>query len=53
MHERAARRVILAQAIEAGDAQGRLLGQGERDQIDAQARDAALPGGTTEPAIAP
>lgn len=53
MHERAARRVILAQAIEAGDGQGRLLGQGERDQIDAQARDAALPGGATEPVIAP
>lgn len=53
MHERAARRVILAHAIEAGDAQGRLLGQGERDQIDAQAREAALPGGATEPVIAP
>lgn len=53
MHERAARRVILAHAIEAGDGQGRLLGQGERDQIDAQAREAALPGGATEPVIAP
>ena len=53
MHERAARRVILAHAIEAGDGQGRLLGQGERDQIDAQARDAALPGGATEPVMAP
>ncbi|MHB1124690.1 MAG: DUF3482 domain-containing protein [Ramlibacter sp.] len=53
MHERAARRVILAHAIEAGDTQGRLLGQGARDQIDAQARDAALPGGATEPVIAP
>ncbi|HEY0886155.1 MAG TPA: DUF2868 domain-containing protein, partial [Ramlibacter sp.] len=53
MHERAARRVVLAQAIEAADAQGRLLAQGERDQIDAQAREAALPGGATEPVIAP
>lgn len=53
MHERAARRVILAHAIEAGDAQGRLVGEGEREQIDAQARDAALPGGATEPVIAP
>ena len=53
MHERAARRVILAHAIEAGDGEGRLLGQGERDQIDAQAREAALPGGAAEPVIAP
>ncbi len=53
MHERAARRVVLAHAIEAADEQRRLLGQGERDQIDAQAREAALPGGATEPVIAP
>lgn len=53
MHERAARRVVLAHAIEAGDEQGRLLGQAEREQIDAQAREAALPGGATEPVISP
>ncbi len=53
MHERAARRVVLAHAIEAGDGQGRLLAQAEREQIDAQAREAAMPGGATEPVIAP
>jgi len=53
MHERAARRVVLAHAIEAGDSQGRLLGQAERDQIDAQAREAALPRGAVDPVIAP
>jgi len=53
MHERAARRVVLAHAIEAGDAQGRLLAPAEREQIDLQAREAALRGGAAQPVIAP
>ena len=41
MDEASARRVVLAQAIEAGDPQGRLVSAAERDRIDAQACDQA------------
>jgi hypothetical protein len=41
MDEAAARRVLLAQAIETADAEGKLLSQGDRDQIDRQARQLA------------
>ena len=41
MDEPTARRVVLAQAIETADAQGKLLGEVERSQIDVQARQAA------------
>jgi hypothetical protein len=41
MDEPSARRVILAQAIETADSQGRLLSGIERDQIDREARQAA------------
>ena len=53
MNEQAARRVVLAHAIEAGDSQHKLLSQAERDQIDAQARQAAMADEAGEPAIAP
>jgi hypothetical protein len=42
MDEPAARRVILAEAIETTDGEGRLLAPSERDQVDAQARQDAL-----------
>jgi hypothetical protein len=42
LNERAARRVVLAQAIETGDSQLKLLSQLERDQLDAQARQAVM-----------
>jgi len=42
LNERAARRVILAQAIETGDSQFKLLSQAECDQLDAQARQAVM-----------
>lgn len=45
MDEPSARRVILAQAIETADSQGKLLSEVERDQIDRQARLAAQAGG--------
>jgi hypothetical protein len=48
MEERAARRVILAHAIETGDADRKLLSQAERDHIDSQARQAALTGSGDE-----
>ncbi|MCM2250770.1 MAG: DUF3482 domain-containing protein [Ramlibacter sp.] len=38
MDEAAARRVLLAQAIETADTQGKLLGEAERRQIDSEAR---------------
>jgi Domain of unknown function (DUF3482)/Protein of unknown function (DUF2868) len=41
MDEAAARRVMLAHAIESADTEGKLLSAGERDQIDRQARQAA------------
>jgi hypothetical protein len=41
MDEQAARRVILAHAIESGDAQGKLLPAFEREQIDGQSRRSA------------
>ena len=46
MDESSARRVVLAQAIETADAQGRLLSEVERGQIDREARQAALAAGT-------
>jgi hypothetical protein len=42
MDESAARRVVLAQAIETADPQGSLLSEVERGQIDREARQAAL-----------
>ena len=45
MHETPARRVVLAQAIEMADAQGKLVGQAERERIDQQARHTARAGG--------
>jgi hypothetical protein len=53
LEERAARRVILAQAIEEGDREHKLLGRAERDQIDAQARLAALGAGGDERQVRP
>jgi hypothetical protein len=41
MNESSARRVILAQAIETADSQGKLLSEVERSQIDREARQAA------------
>ena len=41
MDEAQARRILLAQAIESADAQGKLLGATEREAIDRQARLAA------------
>jgi hypothetical protein len=45
MDESAARRVVLAQAIEMADPQGRLLSEVERGQIDREARQDALAAG--------
>jgi hypothetical protein len=45
MEERAARRVLLAQAIETADTERKLLSEVERDQIDRQARESAGVGG--------
>ena len=45
MDEAAARKVVLAQAIESGDAQGRLVGNAEREQIDRDTAAAARAGG--------
>jgi hypothetical protein len=45
MDEPSARRVVLAQAIETADAQGKLLSEVERSQIDIEARQAAQAGG--------
>src|SRR3569623_2483699 len=42
MDESSARRVLLAQAIETTDAEGRVLAPAERDQADLQARQDAL-----------
>ena len=39
MEEHAARQVVLAQAIETGDTQGRLLGKAERDDINRRIRE--------------
>ena len=44
MEEGCARRIILAQAVESADAQGRLVSEVERKQIDLQARNAARTG---------
>jgi hypothetical protein len=54
MDEAGARRVVLAQAIESADPQGRLVGGAERERIDAQASEAARGAGECggEPAIA-
>lgn len=41
LNESSARRVVLAQAIETADSQGKLLSNVERELIDQQARDAA------------
>ena len=54
MDEPAARRVMLAQAIECADTDGKLLSSGDRDQIDRQAREAAALGGEEDGApVAP
>lgn len=53
LDERAARRVLLAQAIEAGDSQEKLLSKADRDQIDVLARQAAMQEVTDGPAAAP
>jgi hypothetical protein len=53
LDERPARRVILAQAIESAGGDRKLLSQAERDQIDEQARQAALGAGSGERRIAP
>jgi hypothetical protein len=52
MDEASARRVILAQAIETADPQGKLLGAVERGQIDRQAREAAQAGAGRGPLAA-
>src|SRR5687767_6761180 len=53
MDELTARRVLLAQAIETADAQGGLVSEVERDQIDRQARhDAGVAGEERQP-VAP
>jgi hypothetical protein len=41
LNETSARRVVLAQAIETADSQGKLVSEVERQLIDQQARDAA------------
>ena len=53
MDEPAARRVILAYAIETADTQGKLLSEVERDQIDRQARQEAGVDGAEPSAVAP
>jgi hypothetical protein len=53
MDERAARRVVLAHAIETGDREHKLLSVADRDQIDGQARQEALAGAGTEERIRP
>src|SRR4051812_25472546 len=53
MDERAARRVMLAQAIETADAQGRLVSELERDQIDSRARRQAGVAGEEAAIVAP
>ena len=53
MDELTARRVLLAQAIETADAQGGLLSEVERDQIDRQARHDAGVAGEERQAVAP
>lgn len=53
MDELTARRILLAQAIETADAQGGLLSEVERDQIDRQARHDAGVAGEERQAVAP
>lgn len=53
MDEQAARKILLAQAIETTDAQGGLLSEVERDQIDRQARQDAGLAGEERAAVAP
>jgi hypothetical protein len=53
MNEAAARRVLLAHAIETADTQGKLLSEVERDQIDRQARQEAGVDGAGPSAMAP
>lgn len=53
MDEATARRVMLAEAIETADTQGRLLSDTERDQIDRQARQAAGVGADDSAAVSP
>jgi hypothetical protein len=53
MDEAAARRVILAHAIETVDTQGTLLSEVERDQIDRQARQEAGADGAEPSAVSP
>jgi hypothetical protein len=53
MDEAAARRVILAHAIETVDTQGKLLSEVERDQIDRQARQEAGADGAEPSAMSP
>ncbi len=53
MDEAAARRVILAHAIETVDTQGKLLSEVERDQIDREARQEAGAEGAEPSAMAP
>lgn len=53
MDEAAARRVMLAQAIESADTEGKLLSGLDRDQIDRQAREAAGVGAREGAPIAP
>ena len=52
MDEPSARRVVLAQAIETADAQGKLLSEVERSQIDLEARQAAQAGGPVHEPLA-
>ena len=53
MDEAAARRVMLAHAIESADTEHKLLSEGERDQIDRQARQAAGVGAEEGGPVAP
>jgi hypothetical protein len=53
MDERAARRVVLAHAIETGDREHKLLSLADRDQIDGQARQEALAAAGSEERIRP
>ena len=53
MDEAAARRVMLAHAIEGADGEGKLLSGFDRDQIDRQARQAAGVGAEDGPGVTP
>lgn len=53
MDETAARRVMLARAVETADTEGKLLSEVEREQVDRQARQAAGVGSDGSAAVAP